>query len=102
MSIKIFDLDTILSNFPKSEYFIDVVNTPNIGVGLINLKKNQKDTQQPHDSDEIYYIIRGTGTLDIDGSMNTIVPGKIIYIPKKIPHFFHATSNELIILYILV
>ena len=60
-NFKIFDLDTFLSNFPKSKYFVNVMNTPNMEVGIINLKKNQKDTQQPHESDEIYYVISGIG-----------------------------------------
>jgi hypothetical protein len=51
---KIFDIDTFLSNFPKSRYFIDVMNTSTMEVGIINLKKDQEDTQQPHVSDEIY------------------------------------------------
>ena len=98
---QIFDLELFLSNFPKSRYFIDVINTSTMEVGLINLKKDQEDTQQPHVSDEIYYVISGRGTIEIDGIKNEINPGKIIYIPKKIPHSFHATSNELVVLYIL-
>ena len=99
---QIFDLDTFLSNFPKSRYFIDVMDTPTMTVGIINLKKDHEDTQQPHTSDEIYYIISGRGTIEIDGIKNEVNPGKIIYIPKKIHHSFHAISNELIVLYILV
>lgn len=99
---KIFDLDTFLSNLPKSRYFIDVMDTPTMAVGIINLKKDQEDTQQPHTSDEIYFVISERGTIEIDGIKNEVNPGKIIYIPKKIHHSFHAISNELIVLYILV
>jgi mannose-6-phosphate isomerase-like protein (cupin superfamily) len=98
---KIFDINKFLSNIPKSGYFIDVMDTPTMEVGIINLKKDQEDTQQPHTSDEIYYVIRGRGTIEIDGIKNEVNPGKIIYIPKKIRHSFHAISNELIVLYIL-
>ena len=98
---QIFDLEILLSNFPKSRYFIDVINTSTMEVGLINLKKDQEDTQHPHVSDEIYNVINGRGTIEIDGIKNEVNPGKIIYIPKKIPHLFHATSNELVVLYIL-
>jgi len=98
---KIFDIDTFLSNFPKSRYFIDVMNTSTMEVGIINLKKDQEDTQQPHDSDEIYYVISGSGTIEIDGIKNEVNPGKIIYIPKRICHSFHAIRNELVVLYIL-
>ena len=98
---KIFDVDTFLSNIPKSQYFIDIINTSTMEVGIINLKKEQEDTQQPHISDEIYYVISGSGTIEIDGIKKEVNPGKIIYIPKRIRHSFHANSNELVVLYIL-
>ena len=99
---KMFDLVTFLSNLPKSRYFIDERDTPTMAVGIIKLKKDQEDTQQPHTLDEIYFVISGRGTIEIDGIKNEVNPGKIIYIPKKIHHSFHAISNELIVLYILV
>jgi mannose-6-phosphate isomerase-like protein (cupin superfamily) len=77
------------------------MNTLDMEVGIIKLKKNQKDTQQPHESDEIYYVISGIGKIVIDGSEQDVNPGKIIYIPKNIPHSFQTTTNELIVLYIL-
>jgi mannose-6-phosphate isomerase-like protein (cupin superfamily) len=100
-NFQIFDVDTFLSNFPKSRYFMDIMNTPTMEVGIINLKKNQKDTQQPHESDEIYYVISGSGKIVIDGSEQDVNPGKLIYIPKNIPHYFQTIINELIVLYIL-
>jgi mannose-6-phosphate isomerase-like protein (cupin superfamily) len=75
---KIFDLDTFLSNLPKSRYFIDVMDTPTMAVGIINLKKDQKDTQQPHTSDEIYFVISGRGTIEIDGIKNKCYLRKIV------------------------
>lgn len=98
---KIFDIAAFLSKIPTSHYFIDVMNTSTMEIGIINLKKEQEDTQQPHISDEIYYVVSGNGTIEIDGIKKEVNPGKIIYIPKRIPHSFHANSNELVILYIL-
>lgn len=98
---KIFEIDTFLSNIPKSQYFIDIINTSTMEVGIINLKKEQEDIQQPHISDEIYYVISGSGTIEMDGIKKEVNPGKIIYIPKRIRHSFHANSNELVVLYIL-
>ena len=97
-NVQIFDIDTFLSNFPKFRYFIDIMNTSTMEIGLIKLKKDQEDTQQPHVSDEIYYVISGSGTIEIDGIRNEVNPGKIIYIPKRIRNSFHAISNELVIL----
>jgi len=34
-------------------------------VGVLFLRPGEKDTQEPHESDEIYYIIAGDGFLRI-------------------------------------
>jgi mannose-6-phosphate isomerase-like protein (cupin superfamily) len=99
---KIFDLDTFLSNFPKSKYFLDILNTHSMEVGIINLKKNQKDTQQPHESDEIYYVIGGNGKITIEENEHYVKPGSIIYIQKNVSHHFQTVGeSELIVLYVL-
>ncbi len=38
---KIFDIYTFLSNIPKAQYFIDVINTSTMEGGIINLMKEQ-------------------------------------------------------------
>jgi mannose-6-phosphate isomerase-like protein (cupin superfamily) len=69
---------------------MDVMNAPTIEVGIIKLKKIQKDAQQPHESDEIYYVISGIGKIVIDRNEQDVNPGKIIYIPKNVPHSFQT------------
>ena len=101
MNYQIFDLEKVISEMHNSEYFHNFLNVETMEVGIINLKKGQKDTQQPHSFDEIYYIISGKGTIEIDGIKNNVNPGKIIYIPKKIPHSFQAISDKIIALYII-
>ncbi len=101
MDYQIFDLEKVISAVPNSGYFHNFLNIKTMEVGLINLKKDQKDTQQPHSFDEIYYIICGKGIIEIDGIKNDVNPGKIIYIPKKVRHSFHAISDKIIALYVI-
>lgn len=101
MDYQIFDLEKVISEVPNSGYFYNFLNIKTMEVGIINLKKGQKDTQQPHAFDEIYYIISGKGTIEIDGIKNNVNPGKIIYIPKKVHHSFHAISDKIIALYVI-
>jgi mannose-6-phosphate isomerase-like protein (cupin superfamily) len=101
MNYQIFDLEKVISTVPNSQYFHNFLNLETMEVGIINLKKDQKDTQQPHSGDEIYYIISGNGTIEIEGIKNNVQPGKIIYIPKNVRHSFHASSNKITALYII-
>ena len=101
MNYQIFDLEKVISEMRNSEYFHNFLNVETMEVGIINLKKGQKDTQQPHSFDEIYYIISGKGTIEIDGIKNDVNPRKIFYIPKRVHHSFHAISDKIIALYVI-
>ena len=101
-NFKIFDLDICTSKISKSKYFMNILNTHTMEVGIIKLSKNQKDSQQPHESDEIYYVISGNGKIVINKNEYDVKPGNIIYIPKNTSHHFQTINeNELIILYII-
>ena len=79
---------------------MDILNTHTMEVGIIKLRKNQKDIQQPHESDEIYYVIGGYGKIKIDKNEYDVKPGNIVYIPKNTSHHFQTINeNELIVLY---
>ncbi len=101
MNYQIFDLEKVILAVPNSGYFHNFLNIETMEVGIINLKKGQKDIQQPHSFDEIYYIISGKGTIEIDGIKNDVNPGKIIYIPKEVHHSFHAIGDKIIALYVI-
>ena len=43
-----YEIDSILSNLEKDEYFVDFLNTKSLEAGIIRLRKDQKDTQTNH------------------------------------------------------
>lgn len=53
-----------------------------------------KDYQTPHDEDEFYFIIRGSGVLIIGGEANTFAAGDAFFIPAKVPHYFKNFSDD--------
>ncbi len=63
------------------------------------LKPGGKDTQEPHDSDEIYYIIRGNGYLKINKKDYAVSEGKVFFVAKNVEHNFFGNTEDLIVLY---
>ena len=57
-----------------------------------SLKEN--DTQTPHSQDEAYFVIKGRGTLTIDGRKFTLKPGDLIFVPKGAHHQFTDFEEE--------
>ena len=95
-----FDLTSYLGKIKKSSsYFYTFINKPSFAAGLLLLQPGEKDTQEPHDIDEIYYIITGDGFLKIKNKDYKVSNDKIFYVEKNTEHYFHGNKKELRVLY---
>ena len=70
-----------------------------MAVGVIFLKPGEKDTQDSHESDEIYYILEGNGFLQINQKSYRIKSGEIYFVAKCVPHHFYGNTKNLSVLY---
>lgn len=95
-----FDTNEYIKTIEKSQsYFHTFINQNNIAAGILRLDPGEADTQTTHDSDEVYYIISGTGFLNVNGNDYSVSPGKAYFIKKNIPHKFHDNKSKLVVLY---
>ena len=95
-----FDLTSYLGKIKKSSsYFYTFINKSSLTAGLLLLQPGEKDTQEPHDNDEIYYVISGDGFLKIKNKDYKISKDKIFFVEKNVDHYFHGNSKELKVLY---
>lgn len=83
----------------KNEYFHTFINQENLAGGLLVLKPGEKDTQTPHESDELYFVISGNGFLRINKKDFTISQGKVFFVRKNTKHYFFGNTKELVVLY---
>jgi len=44
--------------------------------------------------EQVYYVVRGTGTAYIGGEQVTLEPGKIVYVPRGVEHSTTADARE--------
>ena len=99
MKIK-FDTIEYLNKLKTSEsYFHTFVNRESLAVGVIFLKPGENDTQTPHDSDEIYYILNGDGFLEINGKSHCIKKGCVYFVAKGASHHFYGNTKNLLVMY---
>jgi len=95
-----FDINEYLKNIPKSgSYYRTFINRNNLAAGVLRLQPGDEDTQTPHDSDEIYYVVKGDGFLNISGKDYKISEAKAYFVGKNIEHQFHDNKKELVVLY---
>ena len=95
-----FDVTKYIDEIRNSDgYFHTFINKQNIAAAVLVLEPNEEDTQEPHDSDELYYVISGDGFLKINNKDYDISEGTAYYVQKNIPHKFFGNKKELIVLY---
>ena len=95
-----FNLDDYVEKIKHmSSYFHTFVNKDSLAAGVLVLQPGEEDTQEPHESDEVYYVISGDGYLKIKDRDYTVSKGKLFFVAKDTSHFFHGNNVELKVLY---
>ena len=95
-----FNLRDNLDKIKKSDsYFHTFINKDSLATGILVLTPGEEDTQEPHESDEVYFIISGNGFLKIKNKDYEISKDKLFFVGKDVPHYFHSNTKELKVLY---
>lgn len=95
-----FDLDDYVKRIKHgNSYFHTFVNKDSLAAGVLVLQPGEDDTQEPHKSDEMYYVISGDGYLKIKDRDYAVSKEKLFFVAKNVPHFFHGNTVELKVLY---
>jgi len=95
-----FDIKNSIDRIKKSEmYFHTFINKPSLAAGVLVLKPGEEDTQVPHDTDEVYYVISGDGFLKIKNKDYKVSKDKVFFVAKDVNHYFHGNKKELKVLY---
>ena len=56
------------------------------------------DDQAPHTEDEVYYVLAGRATLDVDGQPTPIEPGLVAFVAAGVEHRFRDIDEDLEVL----
>ena len=67
-----------------------VHESPGLQIGVYVLVAPEPDRQQPHDDDEVYVVLEGTGVLTVEGHPTLVGPGQAIFVPAHAEHQFTA------------
>jgi mannose-6-phosphate isomerase-like protein (cupin superfamily) len=57
-------------------------------LGVYVLVAPEPDCQQPHTDDEVYVVLEGTGTLEVEGELVELREGHAVFVPAQAEHRF--------------
>jgi mannose-6-phosphate isomerase-like protein (cupin superfamily) len=67
----------------------EIVHTsPGMEIGVYVLVAPEPDRQQPHDRDEVYVVLAGRGTLQIEDDEVAMKEGDAVFVPAGADHRF--------------
>ena len=65
-----------------------VHRTSGLELGVYVLVAPEPDRQQPHEDDEIYVVLEGRGTLEVEGELFEMHEGQATFVPAGADHRF--------------
>jgi mannose-6-phosphate isomerase-like protein (cupin superfamily) len=78
--------------------YLEFLRVPTMSAGLYELPVGGTDPQQPHNQDEIYYVISGRAQIRVADEDRPVGPGSIIFVAEGVEHRFHTIEEDLSVL----
>lgn len=86
----------VSERWPQGERFVRALSHGSMTAEVYAPKG--EDPQQPHEQDELYVIISGSGTLTIAGERFPCAHGDMLFVPARTEHRFVDFSSDFVTL----
>ena len=84
-----FDIKSVADRLTAGSGGYEIVHsTPGLELGVYVLVAPEPDRQQPHEWDEVYVVLEGRGTLDVEGEQIPAEEGRAIFVKAGAEHQF--------------
>ncbi len=97
--MNIFEISQlILEQQRLNQPYLEFLRASSMSVGIYSLPAGSVDPQQPHHEDELYYVIKGQATIQVNGQNRQIESGNLIFVSAEVEHRFHTITEDLTVL----
>src|SRR5262249_45046244 len=78
--------------------YLEFLRIPSMSLGIYELPAGATDPQQPHNEDEVYYVLKGRGRIRVGEADRPVEAGDIVFVAARIEHRFHCITEDLSLL----
>ena len=83
-----FDIEAVKERLSETGGYEVVHSSPGLELGVYVLVAPEPDRQQPHEDDEVYVLLEGRGTLEVEGQRVELREGHAAFVPAGARHQF--------------
>jgi len=83
-----FDIEAAKTRLSDKGGYEIVHESDGIEIAVYVLVAPEPDRQQPHAYDEVYVVLDGHGTLEVEGAPVELHPGNAVFVPAGADHRF--------------
>lgn len=97
MKAEFFQLDAVDRDrcAQTGQLYQEFLRIPGMSAGIYVLPAGGKDSQRPHNEDEMYYVVRGRACFRADGQDREVSGGSIIFVAAHVEHCFYDIHEEI-------
>jgi mannose-6-phosphate isomerase-like protein (cupin superfamily) len=89
-----FDVEGVKRRLSEAGGGYEIVHdSPGLEIGVYVLVAPEPDRQQPHEDDEVYVVLEGTGVLEVKGKRLELQEGNAVFVPAGADHRFSAYEH---------
>jgi mannose-6-phosphate isomerase-like protein (cupin superfamily) len=98
-SLQAFEFeDLVKQQTEQTGPYVEFLRRPAVSMGLYVLPAGGQDLQHPHGADEIYVVLRGQASLEVEGETRPVGHGSVISVDQGADHHFVDISEDLHVL----
>ena len=95
-----FDVRHVAQRLAAGNGGYEIVHeSPGVEVGVYVLVAPEADRQQPHEWDEIYVVLEGSGVLDVEGKTVELSEGGAAFVRAGADHRFSAYEHLAVLVF---
>jgi|SRR5919197_1319172 mannose-6-phosphate isomerase-like protein (cupin superfamily) len=84
-----FDVEGVKERLAEGSGGYEIVHrSEGLEIGVYVLVAPEPDRQQPHEDDEVYVVLDGTGVLEVNGTSVELREGHAVFVPAGAEHRF--------------
>ena len=69
-----------------------------MSLGVYRLPAGSDDPQEPHDEDEVYVVLDGRATLEVEDEATPVTSGSVVFVERGTDHRFVDIEEDLVTL----